>query len=242
MGKRHWSITSRRRKNRRKFFNDIIIFMETHHHHHTPVTTKKDNSAVKVADPHAHAGHKHAHPGEKNSGHDKHAGHHTGDFLKRFWICIVLTIPILLLSEMIQHWFGFHLAFNGDKYVLFVLGIAIYLYGGYPFLTGMVREIKHNAIGMMTLVALAITVAMVYSVAITFGLEGMDFYWELATLIDIMLLGHWLEMRSQMAASKALESLVALLPSVVHVERNNVVEDVDIKDLKNGDIVVIRPG
>ena len=216
--------------------------METHHHHHTPGTTKKENSAVKVADSHVHADHQHAHPGEKNSGHDKHAGHHTGDFLKRFWICIILTIPILLLSEMIQHWFGFHLAFNGDKYVLFVLGAAIFLYGGYPFLTGMVREIKHNAIGMMTLVALAITVAMVYSVAITFGLEGMDFYWELATLIDIMLLGHWLEMRSQMAASKALESLVALLPSVVHVERNNLVEDVDIKDLKNGDIVVIRPG
>lgn len=143
---------------------------------------------------------------------------------------------------MIQQWLGFHISFAGDKYVLLLLGTTIYFYGGMPFLKGMVAEIKHKAIGMMTLVALAITVAFIYSVAVILGFPGMDFFWELATLIDIMLLGHWLEMRSQMAASKALESLVALLPSVVHLERNGGVEDVSLKELKNNDVVIIKPG
>ena len=176
------------------------------------------------------------------SGHDKHACHHTEDFLKRFWICLILTIPILLLSHMIQDWFNFSIRFQGDKYVLLGLGTIIYFYGGMPFLKGLVTEIKHNAIGMMTLVALAITVAFVYSVAIVFGLPGMDFFWELATLIDIMLLGHWIEMRSAMAASNALQSLVALLPSDVHVERNGEVSEINIQQLQKGDIVIIKPG
>ena len=104
--------------------------------------------------------------------HDKHAGHHTEDFLKRFWICLILTIPVLLLSHMIQQWFGFQFRFPGDKYVLLALGTIIYFYGGMPFLKGMVSEIKDKAIGMMTLVALAITVAFIYSVAVVFGLKG----------------------------------------------------------------------
>ena len=178
----------------------------------------------------------------EHTGHDKHAGHHTGDFLKRFWICLALTIPLLALSHMIQQWFGFHIAFAGDKYVLLALGSFIYLYGGMPFLKGMISEIKYGAIGMMTLVAIAISVAFFYSVAVVFGLKGMDFFWELATLIDIMLLGHWLEMRSTMAASNALQSLVALLPSVVHIERNGSVSDVDIHELNKDDIALIKPG
>src|SRR5205085_3050989 len=105
-----------------------------------------------------------------------------------------------------------------------------------------ISEIRDRAIGMMTLVALAISVAYIYSVAVMAGLKGMDFFWELATLIDIMLLGHWLEMRSQMAASKAMESLVALLPAIVHVERNGSVTDIDIKELKNDEVVLIKPG
>ena len=174
--------------------------------------------------------------------HDKHAGHHTHDFLKRFWICLAVTIPVLLLSHMIQQWLGFELSFPGDKYVLMALSAFIFFYGGMPFLKGMVREIKDKAIGMMTLVAIAISVAFIYSVAVVLGLKGMDFFWELATLIDIMLLGHWLEMRSQMAASKALESLVALLPAIVHAERNGEIVDIGLKDLRNGDIVLIKPG
>lgn len=125
---------------------------------------------------------------------------------------------------------------------MLALGTLIYLYGGMPFLKGMVSEIRDKAIGMMTLVALAISVAFVYSAATILGLEGMDFFWELATLIDIMLVGHWLEMRSQMAASRALESLVALLPAKVHVERDGAITDIDLKDLRNGDRVLIKPG
>jgi Cu2+-exporting ATPase len=179
---------------------------------------------------------------DAHSGHDKHAGHHTSDFLNRFWICLILTLPVLALSHMIQQWFGFHLAFPGDKYVLLFFGSLIYIYGGMPFLKGMIKEIKGSAIGMMTLVAIAISVAFVYSAAVVFGLQGMDFFWELATLIDIMLLGHWLEMRSTMAASNALQSLVALLPSVVHVEKNGLVTDIDIKQLRQNDIAIIKPG
>ena len=206
-----------------------------HHHHHQ----QQDPQQEKARGNHQHNQGKQL---QDHSMHDKHAGHHTGDFLKRFWICLALTIPVLLLSEMIQHWFGFHITFAGDSYVLLALGSVIYFYGGVPFLTGMIREIKHNGVGMMTLVALAISVAYAYSVAVVFGLKGMDFFWELATLIDIMLLGHWLEMRSTMAASNALQSLVALLPSTVHVEKNGTVTDVDIQELQKDDIAIIKPG
>ncbi|OLY94529.1 Cu2+-exporting ATPase [Cnuella takakiae] len=219
---------------------------EHHHHgrHHESQEKPQDTSKNSSGRSPVHSHHSMEQEGRAAEAgmHDKHAGHHTEDFLRRFWICLVLTIPVLLLSEMIQHWFGFHISFLGDRYVLLALGTVIYFYGGSPFLIGMVQEIKHRKIGMMTLVALAITVAYVYSVAVALGLEGMDFFWELATLIDIMLLGHWLEMRSQMAASNALESLVALLPSKVHIEREGVVSDIDLKHLRNKDVIVIKPG
>jgi Cu2+-exporting ATPase len=201
------------------------------HHHHDPVKETAHDAVMR----------EHSHVHAKKS-HNKHAGHHTEDFLKRFWICLILTIPVLALSRMIQQWFGFDLSFSGDKYLLLLLGSIIYFYGGMPFFKGMISEIKYSNIGMMTLVALAISVAFFYSVAVIFGLKGMDFFWELATLIDIMLLGHWLEMRSTMAASNALQSLVALLPSVVHVERNGSVIDVDVKELKHNEIAIIKPG
>ena len=196
-----------------------------HHHHHGD----HQNQTQKQ-------------PAQSHEGHDKHAGHHTGDFLRRFWICLGLTIPVLLLSHMVQSWVGISISFSGDKYLLLGLSTFIYFYGGWPFIVGMIREVRYRNIGMMTLVALAITVAFVYSVATVFGLPGMDFFWELATLIDIMLLGHWLEMRSEMAASKALESLVALLPSFVHVERNGSMIDIELKELRNNDTVLIKPG
>ena len=206
----------------------------SHHHHHEQHV------------PEPQVAHHHDAPAKKimhdHSAHDKHAGHHTQDFLKRFWICLAITIPVLLLSHMIQQWFGFDIIFTGDKYVLLLLSTFIYVYGGMPFLKGFVSEVKDNAIGMMTLIAIAITVAFVYSVAVVFGLTGMDFFWELATLIDIMLLGHWLEMRSQMAASNALQSLVALLPSNVHAVRNGEVVDIDIQQLKRDDVAIIKPG
>ena len=204
-----------------------------------------EGTARPEKDEHSYHHQNHAHNSESDSsaaGFDKHAGHHTPDFLKRFWISLALTVPVLLLSHMIQQWLGFTIAFNGDKYVLLVLGSIIYFYGGMPFFKGFLGEVKAGAIGMMTLVALAITVAYVYSVAVVFGLPGMDFFWELATLIVIMLLGHWLEMRSQMAASKALQSLVALLPNDVTVEHNGSPVKIKLEQLKNGDTVIIRPG
>lgn len=195
--------------------------MEHHHHHH---------HEHKPEPEHAH------------DAHDKHAGHHTANFLQRFWICLVLTVPVLLLSHMIQQWLGVEWRFAGDQYVLLGLSSIIYFYGGWPFLDGMVKELKWKNPGMMTLVAVAITTAYIYSVAVIFGLKGMDFFWELATLIDIMLLGHWLEMRSQTAASRALESLVALMPAVAHVERHGQVTDIPLKDLKKEDVAIIKPG
>lgn len=205
--------------------------MENHHGHHQ---MQKDASL--------HEHHDSMQPMDMHQEHDKHTGHHTEDFLKRFWICMVLTVPVLLLSHMIQQMAGFDLTFAGDKYVLLILSTIIYFYGGWPFLTGLVSEVKNKNLGMMTLVAVAITTAYVYSVAVVFGLEGMDFFWELATLIDIMLVGHWLEMKSQMAASRALESLVALLPAVVHIQKDNQVTDIALKDLRSGDILLVKPG
>ncbi len=191
---------------------------------------------------HNHNHHEHGeHQGSAHQ-HDKHEGHHTHDFLKRFWVSLIITIPILALSHMIQNWLGYSLEFTGDKYVLLALGTLIYLYGGMPFLKGMVGEIRAKAIGMMTLVAIAISVAYFYSTAVVFGLQGMDFFWELATLIVIMLLGHWLEMRSQMAASKALQTLVALLPNEVTIERDGEAFKIKLEELTNNDIVIIKPG
>ncbi|MBP9140851.1 MAG: heavy metal translocating P-type ATPase [Chitinophagales bacterium] len=196
---------------------------------------------------HNHHGHHHHHDHKEHSHHsennyDKHEGHHTHDFLKRFWVSLIITVPILLLSHMIQEWLGFSISFPGGKYVLLSLGTIIYIYGGMPFLKGMAGEIKAKAIGMMTLVGIAISVAYIYSVAVVFGLPGMDFFWELATLIVIMLLGHWLEMRSTMAASKALQSLVALLPNDVTVERNGEAIKIKLEALKNGETIIIKPG
>lgn len=217
---------------------------EHHGHQNEPRHEKKDSPAPHV---HDHAGHDHAamtyhKKHDSMSGHDEHAGHHTQDFLKRFWLCLAVTLPVLLLSHMIQQWLGFELSFSGDKYVLLALSSFIYFYGGWPFLVGLARELKWKSPGMMTLVAVAITTAYIYSAAVVLGLRGMDFFWELATLIDIMLLGHWLEMKSQMAASKALESLVELLPAIVHVERNGQVSDIPLKDLQNNDVILVKPG
>jgi P-type Cu2+ transporter len=187
-----------------------------------------------------HSGHSGGHNG--HGSHDKHAGHHTGDFKRRFWISLVITIPILLLSPMIQEWLGFEITFPGDRYILAVLSTFVYFYGGWPFLKGLYDEVRHNAIGMMTLIGVAITAAWGYSFAITLGLEGMDFYWEMATLIVIMLLGHWIEMKSISGASRALELLVKMMPSSAHLVTNGEAKDVSVEELKENDVVLIKPG
>ncbi|HEX5514525.1 MAG TPA: heavy metal translocating P-type ATPase [Gammaproteobacteria bacterium] len=182
-------------------------------------------------------------------GHGDHGGHDhahmIADFRRRFWVSLVLTVPIIALSPMIQHWLGLRetLAFPGDTWLLAALSSVVYFYGGWPFLTGLKGELAKRTPGMMTLIAVAISAAYFYSLAVVFGLPGMDFFWELATLIDVMLLGHWLEMRSIMGASGALEALVKLLPTTAHrLNAEGQLEDVPISALKVGDRVVVKPG
>lgn len=190
-----------------------------------------------------HNHHHHHHSNDKNSdSHDKHAGHNVSDFWKRFIICTIISIPVLALSHMIQQWLGFELVFPGDKYVLAILSTFIFFYGGYPFLKGLYDEVKDNAIGMMTLIGVAISVAWAYSVAITFGLKGMDFYWEMATLIDIMLIGHYFEMKSVMGASRSLELLVKMMPSTAHHLVDGEIHEMSVGDLKIGDMIRVKPG
>jgi Cu2+-exporting ATPase len=166
------------------------------------------------------------------------------DFRRRFWVSLVLSVPVVALAPMIQDFLGVRDAwrFPGDSYVQFVLASVIYFYGGWPFLSGMWGELRRRLPGMMTLVALAISVAYFYSSAVVFGLHGVVFFWELATLIDIMLLGHWVEMRSVMGASAALEKLVKLMPAEAHRLTNGDAEDVPVTQLKHGDRVLIKPG
>ena len=196
-----------------------------------------------------HSGHtQHGeHGGAHRGGGDQHShhAHMVKDFRKRFWVCLALTVPVLLLSPLIRDAIGLKeaLSFTGDKYILFALSTIIFFYGGWPFLKGLVNELKKKEPGMMTLIALAITVAYAYSSAVVFGLSGKFLFWELATLIDIMLLGHWLEMRSVMGASRALEKLVQLLPKEAHlVEGDGSTRDVSVEDINPGDRLLIKPG
>jgi P-type Cu2+ transporter len=179
--------------------------------------------------------------GEEHAGHTNHTSM-TDDFKKRFYVVLILTIPVLLLSEMIQHWLNIHISFPGSQYVLLVLSTIVFLYGGWPFLKGLMYELKAKNPGMMFLIGFAITVAYAYSVAIVFGLKGMDFFWELATLILIMLLGHWIEMKSVAGASRELELLVQLMPADAHMVMPGMVHDVKTDTLKEGDIILVKPG
>lgn len=184
---------------------------------------------------------------QESGSHEGHAGHHAKmakDFLKRFWISIALTVPILLLSHMIQDFFGLEtLRFNGDIYISFGLSTMVFFYGGWPFLRGLYDELKKRNPGMMTLIGIAITVAYTYSSLVVFAVEGKVFFWELATLVDIMLIGHYIEMKSVMSASKALEELAKLMPSEAHlVEDDGSVRDVPLEKLEKGDRVLIKPG
>lgn len=174
-----------------------------------------------------------------------HHQHMVADFRKRFIVSAILTIPILLLSTLIQNLLRLEniLQFTGDAYVLFGLSSVVFFYGGWPFLKGIYNELKSRQPGMMTLIALAITVSYVYSSVVVFGLEGKFFFWELATLIDVMLLGHWIEMKSIMGASRALEELAKLMPSEAHrIIAGGKTEDVAVEKLSAGDKILVKPG
>jgi Cu2+-exporting ATPase len=188
----------------------------------------------------------HTHQEQSHGGeHHDHTEHHRimiRDFRRRFYVSIVLTLPVLALSPLIQQFLGFTFGFPGDGIVVFTLATVIFVYGGWPFLSGLVSELKQKTPGMMTLIGLAITVAYVYSAAVTFGLEGSPFYWELATLIAIMLAGHWIEMASVLSASSALEKLAQLMPNEAHRRSGDSIEDVPLSQVQKGDVLVIKPG
>jgi P-type Cu2+ transporter len=214
-----------------------------HNHSHTGSKTDHQQHV------HQSTGHvQNGHDAMNSSGHSTHEGHrqhHEGmieDFKKRFYVVLALTIPIMALSPMIQHWLNLDWSFPGSEYVLLIFSSIVFFYGGWQFLTGLVDEVRSRALGMMTLVAVAITVAYVYSVAIVLGLSGTDFFWELATLILIMLLGHWIEMRSIMSASKELELLVQLMPSEAHLVHGDHIMEVRTESLKEADVILIKPG
>lgn len=208
---------------------------------------------AKPAVGHAAMGHgpkavDHAAMGHGGQSDGAHAGHGdmVADYRRRFWVCLVLTAPVVFLSPMVRDILGFGMMplFAGEEWVALALSSAIYFWGGWPFLSGALPEIRTGRPGMMTLVALAISTAYFYSAAVTLGLPGGEpFYWELATLVTIMLLGHWLEMRSVLGASRALEELVKLLPdTALKVKADGGTEEVPVAALVAGDRVVIRPG
>jgi P-type Cu2+ transporter len=203
--------------------------------------TSKGQQSIHHGNGQMHSDVQHKHEQHSGGGHAHHAGM-IDDFKKRFYVVLALTIPIMVLSPMIQHWLNVGWSFVGSNYVLLLLASIVFFYGGWPFLTGLVNEVKSRLLGMMTLVAVAITIAYVYSVAIVVGLEGMDFFWELATLILIMLLGHWIEMKSIMSASKELQLLVQLMPSDAHLAHGDHIMEVKSDSLKAGDIILIKPG
>ncbi|GAE94814.1 lead, cadmium, zinc and mercury transporting ATPase [Gracilibacillus boraciitolerans JCM 21714] len=233
-----------------------------HHEHHHSHDHKDHQNQVKdgKVNAHNHSSHgdheKSGHEGHENHNHHDHHNHDNhnhhshhdhgnmvNDFKKRFYISLIVTIPILVLSPMIQSFIGVNWQFANDQYILFALSTFVFFYGGWPFITGGISELKDKNPGMMTLIGLAILVAYGYSSLTVFGWEGSDFFWELATLIDIMLLGHWLEMRSVMGASNALEELVKLMPSEAHkLDENDEVQEVSVSDLKNNDRILVKPG
>lgn len=187
------------------------------------------------------------HSNHKRSEHGDHSHqeHMVRDYRKRFWVSLIITVPVLILSPEIQKLLDLteSLQFTWDIYVLFALSSVVYFYGGLPFLKGIFTELKSAKPGTMTLIAIAITAAYLYSSAVVLGLSGKPFFWELTTLIDIMLLGHWIEMKSVMGASKALEELVRLMPSDAHkVMADGNVKDVPLTELNSGDKVLVKPG
>lgn len=216
---------------------------EHQHHgqHDHPSHDNKDDD-IHQQDHHGHNDHKDEHTHGKHGQHDHHAMM-VEDFKKRFWWVLVLTVPILALSPMIQDFLNVDWRFTGDTWLLFGLSTIVFFYGGWPFLSGLVDELKKKQPGMMTLIGLAICVAYFYSVFVVFGLEGHLLFWELSTLVGIMLLGHWIEMRSVMSASAALEKLAELLPGNAHrLNSDGSVEDVPVEELNSGDQILIKPG
>lgn len=218
---------------------------QDHHEHFPNKNNMEQNNSNHMDHHHGQVNHSPNEHGE-HGGHAGHSGHHAhmvSDFKNRFWVSLVIAIPITILSHMTQMIFGYEINFPGDSLILFLLSTFIFFYGGKPFLQGAWDELKSRAPAMMTLISLAIITAYVYSSLTTFFIEGSDFYMELATLIVIMLLGHWIEMKSVMGASKALEELIKLMPKEAHkIDENGNVVDISVEDLHPGDKILVKSG
>ena len=231
-----------------------------HNHHDHQMNHSKNNHQEHGADPmrgqqspnhkdhESQMNHDLNSDNKRASEHHGHAGHDhhammVEDYKRRFFISLILMVPILILSPMIQMFMGADLRFSGDSYILLILSSLLFFYCGKPFLIGAVSELKKKSPGMMTLISLAISVAYVYSTVSVLVFSGVEFFWELATLIVIMLLGHWIEMKSVMGASKALEELVKLMPEEAHlIKENGEVMEVPIGELKSGERILVKPG
>ena len=224
-----------------------------HRQHQAGGTDHPPPDAAEVTPPEEHGGGHDMHEEptsahdvrEEHAGaHDKHEGHNPEMFRDRLLVSLLLTAPILYFSEQFQDWFNYEaVSFPGSEWVAPVLATFLFVYAGGVFLKGGYREIRARQPGMMTLISMAITVAYSYSVAVSLGVEGDDFYWELATLLDVMLLGHWMEMRSIQSASRALEHLADMVPTIAHrVAGDGSIEDVPVDSVTDGDRILIRPG
>lgn len=223
---------------------------KNHHHssHHDSHKNEDHGSHGGHEDHGSHGGHGDHGSHGGHGDHGGHEGHDHGDmiveFRNKFFIILVVTIPIMLLSPMIQSFMGVDWRFPGDLYIVAVLSTFVYFYGGWPFLKGAVDELKAKEPGMMTLIGTAISIAFFYSIAVVFGFNGEQIFWELATLVLIMLLGHWIEMRSINNASKALESLASLMPNTANriKEDSDEIEEVKIDEIQSGDLLLVKPG
>jgi P-type Cu2+ transporter len=196
------------------------------------------NGHEQASDP--HAGHKMS---DMHGSHDRHAGHSVAMFRDKFWLSFALTIPVVFWSTDVQHWLGYAApSFPGSKFIPATLGTVVFVYGGLVFIRGAGSELADHKPGMMTLISLAIIVAFGTSLAATFGLFEIDVWWELASLITIMVLGHWLEMRAISQARGALNALAALLPDTAERVTGAETQSVPLSELRIGDIVLVRPG
>src|SRR5580765_8510564 len=211
---------------------------------HDSHSTDQHGPASPDATGHAHHAHDAAGAHHGVGGHDKHAGHSVEMFRQKFWGTLLLSIPTVVWAPMIQHWFGYEAPGGpvASLWIPAVFGTLVFGYGGWVFIQGAVSEIRDRLPGMMTLISLAITVAFGFSLAVTFGFPGSDLWWELATLVTIMVLGHWIEMRSISQAQGALKELAKLLPDTAARIVDERVETVAVSDLSTGDVVLVRPG
>lgn len=200
-----------------------------------------EDASTYVDEEHDHAGHDHE--GHDHEGHDKHAGHSVAMFRDKFWLSLILTVPVVIWSDHIQELLGYSApSFPGSQWIEPVLGSVVFFYGGMVFLKSAWGELKAKLPGMMTLISLAITVAFVFSVAVELGFNASPLWWELATLVTIMLLGHWIEMRSISSARGALKELAKLLPDKATRIVDGETEEVSVDQLSQGDLVLVRPG